>query len=841
MKRARERAAAGLPPDAPPMPVNQRSNATSPLRQSPRNPSSPIEQSPMSQPAQPSQLHPRPNYEPPTVQKSSEGLLPPRNYWEEGQDGSSGYSSSSRPSTTATNSSTASIPDFPQTPNMPPVPPIPGNMYYPPPRRNLGPPPSARRGVSSYYSQNSFVPPIPEERSESHSSYASSHVMPESWGDGPPEYYMGSGIDEEDEDEEDVGQHSGGSSGRQSKASDYTDQSHLVKGPPRSKPLQPFMEPIESGDESDRSRSSRGLRELNWQARHDERFRPGFAGDGPGTDAIGRHTFKGREDLQAYPYSGYESDATFLDSPRSATPEMPKAFKTKNAASPYFGTPSSAGSPVDPRIGEILGNLEKGGALASSGSASPGESIVPSVNEKGLRRPPPLNLQESKASPGRSSASSLPELIRRATRLASNLDRGKTASRAGMLDVLNRKDLEKREEAEKGSRDGSISDILAAFPSPSPTTAGPSKPAFWGAASPHGKSNLSRAQTVTYGSTRSNRTHRGRRICGIPVWGFILLLIILLLLIAAAVVIPVTLIVIPRQNSQGPSIDSCKQSNPCANGGSTLVITQSCRCICAGGFTGSTCNTNPDPACTSFNIPVDGTTTSYPNATLGSSIPRILSAASNNYSIPIRGYTLAALFSYTNLSCASENALITFNQKSQRRRDLADILSPQISEQQVLTHQDLVPIPLAEILSPSPSHHKSPPRILSARASVSSSNGIVFAAGSGPNGAGGTTAPTDVPPPPAAVPSASAPAPTVEPKPITPVVLDFARTAVLFIFQETSDLNVATTATNRLQALLSGGKTFDASQTSVGGNLTVDLSGLTVGFGNGTFFGGKVP
>ena len=810
VKRARERAAAALPQNTPPIPLNSRSNPTSPPRRSPQSPPSPSSTSDPGTRGQPPTRPPRPNYVPPLLQNP-----PPtqqRNYWEEGQshDRFSGYSSSSRPSTIDTSSSTASIPEFPQIPQIsqlsqrPSIPPIPANPYQPPPRRNLGPPPSARRGVSSYYSQNSFVPPIPEEMSDAHSSYASSHVMPESWGDGPPEYYMGGGIDEEEEESENGGHRSADSSGRQSKASDYGESSNLVKGPPRTKPLQPFMEPIESGDESASQSSGgrRGMRELDWQARQDERFRPGFGG-GPGTDAIGRHNFK-RGNLQ-YPYSGYESDATFLDSPRSTSPPVAKPFKNENTSNPYFGTSSSRsslGSPIDPRIGQIIGNLEKGGALASSGTVSPGESIAPSTNEK-AKRPPRLNLESNKQ-PGRGSQSSLPELIRRATRLASNLDRGKTASRMGMLDALNRKDMEKQEEAEKASRDGSISDMLAAFPSPSPTVShAPTKPAHWGTHSPHGKSNLSRTQTANYGSTRSRRPP-GRRCCGMPIWAFILLIIIILLLIAAAIVIPVTLIVLPRQNNANPTIASCKASNPCANGGYTLVIAKSCRCICSKGYTGSTCSTPPDGECTTTSIPTQNTT-SYPDATFGDSVPRILNAASTNYTIPLSGWKLAAIFSHTNLSCTDENALITINSKSQRhRRSLSDLLTPP------------------------------PSKTLSGRASAQSSNGIVFAGDSSPGTNTGSSNPTNAPSPAATVTA------SVD-EPITSNVLDFARTAVLFILQETSDLQSTQTAMSRLAALLAPGVggNFDPTQTSVSGNVTVDLSSFMVGFGNGTLYGGK--
>lgn len=53
----------------------------------------------------------------------------------------------------------------------------------------LGPPPSSRRGASSFYSTTSYVSPIIEEspRTRSHGSYASSAAMPENWSSPAPE------------------------------------------------------------------------------------------------------------------------------------------------------------------------------------------------------------------------------------------------------------------------------------------------------------------------------------------------------------------------------------------------------------------------------------------------------------------------------------------------------------------------------------------------------------------------------------------------------------------------------------------------------------------------------
>lgn len=844
VKRARQRAAAGLPPQQqhpPTMPSYPTPLHIKSPNRSPQQNSSPTERPlhPQSQSQRPSppmnvpggagrpvdfsrprvssgrqdhnvgrgqtpQRPPRPSNTPAMPQPSRPEQRQ-RDEWEGNFHESSGPSRPLTTSTSSTVSSTGSIPDFPSIPPMPPAP-----LFQPPPRRNLGPPPSARKGGSGYYSNTSFVPPIPEEMSDAHSSFASSHVIPESWGDGPPEYYMEGGIDEEDEDAQ------GGNSGRGSSAGDHDDSSGLVRKGSLGKSQNRLLETLDSGDESDRG--SR-MRELDWQAQEDERWRTSV----PGTDPIGRHNFRGNGRLNPQLlYSGYESDASFLDSPRTqsrAQSPMPNLdASTHHGVNQYFGPPSPVGSSIDPRVGEIMSNLEKGGALASSGTASPS---APSINEKNYKRPPRLNLEEPKQGPGRGSATSLPELIRRATKLASNLDRGKTASRIGMLDLLNAKEKEKeREKAAKG--DGSISDILAAFPSPSPTTATAQRPPGWPTPSPHGKSALSRAQTPGYGSSTSQKQRR-RKCCGMPVWAFILLIIILLLLIAAAVIIPITLIIIPREHkNHSPDLASCQTSLPCAQGGSSIVVESKCRCICANGFLGSSCNTAADAGCTTTNIPGPASSSPYQNATLGDSIPRIFSAAASNFSIPITSYTILSLFSATNLSCASENALMTFNQKSQRR-DTVQLLLPDSD-----SPPGSKPVPLKEVIfSPSKTHNHAS-NILHARASAQTTNGIIFAAPSGGESAPKSTST-----------SVSSPTTTTNERPITQQVLDFSRTAVLFIFQETSSLDETMTALNKLQVTLSGGNTFDATQTSAGGNITVDLSALTVGFGNGTLYGGR--
>jgi hypothetical protein len=60
---------------------------------------------------------------------------------------------------------------------------------------------------------------------------------------------------------------------------------------------------------------------------------------------------------------------------------------------------------------------------------------APTMSDKrpGGRRPPRLDLGAVRAAEARGSLTSLPDLIRRATRLATNLEHGRTASRNDLL------------------------------------------------------------------------------------------------------------------------------------------------------------------------------------------------------------------------------------------------------------------------------------------------------------------------------------------------------------------------------------------------------------------------
>lgn len=281
-------------------------------------------------------------------------------------------SSQSRPSTL---SSVGSIPDFPL-----PVP-------LAPPRRsvNLGPPPSARRGASSFYSNLSYVSPIPEEspRSRSHTSFASSAAMPESWGTpspGPSPNYPDASYEEMiaeakgesyDEDGDESRLVRSASLGKKGKAT-------LVNTPamPRA---------ADNGDSSQR----------------------------PAPKPIQNDPFK---------------DGTgYVDASSSSSSAIP----TVKAPGPASVTADSI--------------LNAYGAAAGTTDSSNTSAPTPSPQPRGgrpynrlsaiWRTPRPESDATTTKAEARASLTSLPDLIRRATRLAASLERGRRP--ASRFDDLN--------------------------------------------------------------------------------------------------------------------------------------------------------------------------------------------------------------------------------------------------------------------------------------------------------------------------------------------------------------------------------------------------------------------
>jgi hypothetical protein len=143
-----------------------------------------------------------------------------------------------------------------------------------------------------------------------------------------------------------------------------------------------------------------------------------------------------------------------------------------------------------------------------------------------------------------------------------------------------------------------------------------------------------------------------------------LLVLSTLLIIAAAVVIPLELLVFKKTSAAAAtsSQTQCQQSTTtCANGGANILTNGTCSCICANGFTGTGCTIPEDVGCTTIDIDETSSGTALHNATLGRSIPRLLAQAQTNFSIPLSADVILSRFSTENLSCDTENALVTFD------------------------------------------------------------------------------------------------------------------------------------------------------------------------------------
>ncbi|KAF2839004.1 hypothetical protein M501DRAFT_913348, partial [Patellaria atrata CBS 101060] len=675
--------------------------------------------------------------------------------------------SNSRPLTTSSRGSTASslgsIPDFP-------VPTIAQARRS----ANIGPPPSARRGPSSYYSQASFVSPIVEESegTRSHQSYASSMAIPIA----DPDFRFAESPRSDDDDEPPVTGDS--DDGRFSRASDHNDQSGLVRQASLGRRQKPSLVTTKSGEFSrqEKDKASRKKGGIVGQA---------AVSIGAAGGAVAAGLGASRENTSSP--TSLSGGTGLLDSSSSSSETLDMmqketGFLKGDVYSAPFSRSRSPAAPVDRDVELIIGGLEKGGALDSETAKdfmSPQRQS--SLAERvGNRRPPRLDVDAVKDPEARGSLTSLPDLIRRATRLAANLDRGKTASRLGM-DLFIDPNFEKQGGTPE-RRSGSLSDILASFPPP-------------GLATPTGNMTPTRpisrwpSSGLAIGQSASEQGEEGtsrskRRCCGMPLWAFILLMIILLLLVAAAVVIPIVLIVLPKQRENGNAgaLAACERDVSCQNGGvSTVLGGNTCSCLCANGFTGDRCTTAPDSGCTTANV------AGLSEATIGSSIPRLLEDAQQNFSIPLNASLLLSLFSSNSLSCQSENALVTFNGLS--GRSVEPFAVPLLAADPDLRspHSASATIELNPMITPAPTI------VLAERQDgipdAVTSNGIIFAASSD------ITVPASI--------STEATSTSLSDVPsMNKTIVDFARVGVLFVLQTSRDLDLAVTAQTRLQSFL---------------------------------------
>ncbi|OBT63833.1 hypothetical protein VE03_06608 [Pseudogymnoascus sp. 23342-1-I1] len=535
----------------------------------------------------------------------------------------------------STNSSVGTIPDFPV--------PVAGANHG---TAGLGPPPSSRRGPSSYYSMQSFVSPIPEESPKAptaHGSYASSTAIPSNWGE------MGYGYETDEQalfDKEMMAEGAepsegivrSASVGKRAKPSIIVTKNQQEKTPPQSRGgvldktnnlVDAGM--IENGGRKavpQRPNNALGVPKAQLAAQRDTTW-PTFGPDSPteGNKEMG--------DL----LSSSDSDSTLTSSPTAIQMEKLAPVAAVPAAA-KLNSRSPATSPFD------MGDKE-----------------IQYSRNSAIRRPPRLNMDAVRDAEARGSLTSLPDLIRRATRLASMMNEGKRP--ASRLNDLN--DFPPPGEfGEKGkpgngrhrNTPSGISGMLAAFPPP-------------GLATPVGTPKSGSRWPVYESSLRSLRSptdsqappRNGRRCCGMPICWFIILLLVLVLVVAAAIVVPLQLLVFNKKgdaNANLSALEICEKDATCNNGGQSVVSGAGCSCICVNNFTGSRCDDVSAVGCTTVSFTAADSTT-YDNVTIGASIPALIDGATADYDIPLEFAEVVARFSDADLSCDAQNAIVSFN------------------------------------------------------------------------------------------------------------------------------------------------------------------------------------
>lgn len=680
-------------------------------------------------------------------------------------------SQSSRPSTL---SSVGSIPDFP----------LPVATPGAPSRRsaNLGPPPSSRRGDSSFYSTVSFVSPIPEEspRTRSYMSYASSAAIPESFGSLSPGSHSDLYFDETIAEESFI--------------SDDADDSRLVRSASLGKRGKPSLVTTKAAD------------------------KPASMSQRPSPKPI-----------QGSPFAG---GTGYVDG---------------SSGSSHASGKNPGGATLT--AGTMLNAFESAGAAYPSATPRMDPQLK-SARLSGLRRPPRLDIDAVREAEARGSLTSLPDLIRRATRLASMMDRGKRpASRFGELDFPDEIYGRNREidDFELEKRQSGLSGMLAAFPPPASRR---SMRQSLGWPLPRGVSAaLVRAGGHPPELDESGTYKRRRRCCGLPLWGFLFVVFIVIAIIVAAVVVPVELLV--KKNNAQPAQD-CMQQLPCANGGTSVVSQGECSCICANGFMGKNCTTPAAQGCATTTLETKYTTR-ITNVTIGQAIPRLVLEAQSKFAVPLSAASIISKFSSAGLSCNAENALVTFDGQSFRKgvvrggdgsRALAALAGGPARTDITLT---LLPGIDATITfnAPVDPGHVFVTTFTIGRTSDTSETGYPTIDPPSTSTASSTTA-SPVTSPPTSTPSRTrATTPRSQPTgafTVTDLVADFARTAVLYVLQEKS-VDQASSAQNLLQVFFNtvgSGTTVDQAQNiTIGGSNTVDLINLFVDVGVGRVGGGS--
>ena len=358
----------------------------------------------------------------------------------------------SRPSTV---SSVGSIPDFPMP--MPGPPDQPGPSVPGPARRsaNLGPPPTARRGASSYYSNTSFVSPIQEESprtQQTHESYASSAAMPTTWRDDGSDF-----LDDDESGERNIfAADPIPEEGRDSRASNGDDSSErgLVRNASIGRRGKPSMVTTKNFDKtpplstspplgSDKLAQMGDFGPMEMRAAQMKAAATAHANASSGRPSPAPVQAEQRE--PRWPMMG-TTDSPLVGGTGFIENSSPESTSTLGKTIAPEGADERAFSPsgLDPRMSQILHAHQ----AASGVQATDEKELERSFSQlSAIRRPPKLDIDAVRDAEARGSLTSLPDLIKRATKLAAMIDKGKRpGSRLHDLNDFSDSDLAREKE-----------------------------------------------------------------------------------------------------------------------------------------------------------------------------------------------------------------------------------------------------------------------------------------------------------------------------------------------------------------------------------------------------------
>lgn len=326
-------------------------------------------------------------------------------------------SNPSGPSNSPPGPSAASLGVIPNFPVVPPAAPAVPN------RKSLGvnPPPSARRGTSSYYSQQALgVSPIPEEPIDRHGSYASSAAIPTDWNFGPVEYYQGDDFigDSDDDDSEihvDPYIEAGGG---------------LVRQASLGRKSRPVITEIKSSGSLRGGSKSSSNESFKSSLSVDKSV--GVARTGSRSPAVKiSPTVIPPLPTIIHPGPPARPPAPSISPSGLLTIQKPVPYTADNYMDERFNFSRGVSQSSSPGLEKELGYLTP----TSPWATTPTSVKIPAAtagSHPGRKVPPRLNLDAVREAEARGSLTSLPDLIRRATKLAAVLETGRPDSRWGM-------------------------------------------------------------------------------------------------------------------------------------------------------------------------------------------------------------------------------------------------------------------------------------------------------------------------------------------------------------------------------------------------------------------------